>query len=184
MGVLDNTTITVDYINEKRSWVINTGEGKFKITKFDTDDEIDYGLYDITHPNGSNFYGTIENMNLLEVIPNQTLVKYFLTNNQGQSSGNSPILTLTGQNYKSNKTGIYTSTTDNFNELYDFVLSTHYILQYGVWCNTIWRFNEVGGYSSGWRSSTSSSIRGHQLLLELNLKQFLETKTDKLFLER
>ena len=92
------------------------------------DDEIDYGLYDITHPNGSNFYGqAIENMNLLEGIPNQTLsVKYFLTNNPGQSSGNSPILTLTGPStIKATKSGIYTSTTDNFaNELYDFALSS------------------------------------------------------------
>ena len=130
MGVLDNTTITVDAILTKKGReLLAQGEGKFKITKFAlADDEIDYGLYDITHPNGSNFYGqAIENMNLLEAIPNQTLaVKYFLTNNPGQSSGNSPIVTLTGPTtIKATKTGIYQASTDNFaNELYDFVLSS------------------------------------------------------------
>ena len=128
MGVLDNTTITVDAILTKKGReLLAQGEGKFKITKFAlADDEIDYGLYDITHPNGSNFYGqAIENMNLLEAIPNQTLaVKYFLTNNPGQSSGNAPVVTITGPStIQATKTGVYSVTTDNFaNELYDFVL--------------------------------------------------------------
>ena len=76
MGVLDNTTITGDAIVTKKGReLLAQGEGKFKITQFAlADDEIDYGLYDITHPNGSNFYGAaIENMNLLEAVPNQTL---------------------------------------------------------------------------------------------------------------
>ena len=130
MGVLDNTTITVDAILTKKGReLLAQGEGKFKITKFAlADDEIDYGLYDITHPNGSNFYGqAIENMNLLEAIPNQTLaVKYFLTDNPGQTSGNSPIVTITGPStIQAVKSGIYSVTTDNFaNELYDFVLSS------------------------------------------------------------
>ena len=50
MGVLDNTTITVDAILTKKGReLLAQGEGKFKITKFKLDDEIDYGLYDITH---------------------------------------------------------------------------------------------------------------------------------------
>ena len=112
MGVLDNTTITVDAILTKKGReLLAQGEGKFKITKFAlADDEIDYGLYDITHPNGSNFYGqAIENMNLLETIPNQTLaVKYFLTNNPGQNSGNSPILTLQVQALYNQQRQVYT----------------------------------------------------------------------------
>ncbi len=125
MGVLDNTSVTVDAILTKKGREkLAKGEGQFRITKFALgDDEVDYNLYDITHPNGSNFYGqAIENMNLLEAIPNQTLaVKYFLTSNPGQSSGNAPILTLTGPStIKATKSGICTSTTDNFaNELYD-----------------------------------------------------------------
>lgn len=72
MGVLDNTTVTVDAILTKKGReLLAKGEGEFLITKFAlSDDEIDYNLYDVTHPNGSNFYGqAIENMNLLEPVP-------------------------------------------------------------------------------------------------------------------
>lgn len=183
MGVLDNTTITVDAILTKKGReLLAQGEGKFKITKFAlADDEIDYGLYDITHPNGSNFYGqAIENMNLLEAIPNQTLaVKYFLTNNPGQSSGNSPILTLTGPStIKATKSGIYTSTTDNFaNELYDFALSsTQYAtITRGVGGGDIIPVGDLtreGGYSSG-GGSTSSSIRGTSVTIRAKSKAVL-----------
>ena len=127
MGVLDNTTITVDAILTKKGReLLAQGEGKFKITQFAlADDEIDYGLYDITHPNGSNFYGAaIENMNLLEAIPNQTLaVKYFLTNEVG-SGTEGTIVTVTGTtSIKALQTGIFTAQTSNYaNELYEWVL--------------------------------------------------------------
>ena len=127
MGVLDNTTITVDAILTKKGReLLAKGDGQFKITKFAlADDEIDYGLYDITHPNGSNFYGAaIENMNLLEAIPNQTLaVKYFLTNEVGDGT-TAPIVTINGSStIKAGKTGIFTAETDNqANELYEWVL--------------------------------------------------------------
>ena len=76
MGVLDNTSVTVDAILTKKGREkLAKGEGQFRITKFALgDDEIDYNLYDITRPNGSNFYGqAIENMNLLEAVPDQNL---------------------------------------------------------------------------------------------------------------
>ena len=76
MGVLDNTSVTVDAILTKKGREkLAKGEGQFRITKFALgDDEIDYNLYDVTHPNGSNFYGeAIENMNLLEAVPDQNL---------------------------------------------------------------------------------------------------------------
>ena len=193
MGVLDNTTITVDAILTKKGReLLAQGEGKFKITKFAlADDEIDYGLYDITHPNGSNFYGqAIENMNLLEAIPNQTLaVKYFLTNNPGQSSGNSPIVQLTGPTtIKATKTGIYQASTDNFaNELYDFVLSS---TQYasivsvpqqrppveqegtdpGVGLGSVSGYGSSGGSGGG---SSTSSIRGTSITIRAKAKAVL-----------
>ena len=76
MGVLDNTSVTVDAILTKKGREkLAKGEGQFRITKFALgDDEIDYNLYDVTHPNGSNFYREpIENMNLLEAVPDQNL---------------------------------------------------------------------------------------------------------------
>ena len=93
MGVLDNTTITVDAILTKKGReLLAKGQGQFNITKFSLgDDEIDYNLYDVTHPNGSNFYGeAIENMNLLEAIPNQNLaLKYPLGDIEASSDGDS-----------------------------------------------------------------------------------------------
>lgn len=129
MGVLDNTTITVDAILTKKGReLLAQGEGKFKITKFAlADDEIDYNLYDITHPNGSNFYGAaIENMNLLEAIPNQTLaVKYFL-GNTNVSVGTGPVLSVTGPTtINFTKSGVFTGNTTNFaTEVYDWVISS------------------------------------------------------------
>ena len=93
MGVLDNTSVTVDAILTKKGREkLAKGEGQFRITKFALgDDEIDYNLYDVTHPNGSNFYGeAIENMNLLEAVPDQNLsLRYKLTDIVGGSSGGS-----------------------------------------------------------------------------------------------
>jgi len=69
MGFLDNTSITVDAILTKKGReLLARGQNEFKITKFAlADDEIDYNLYDTSHPNGSNFFAAvIENMPLLE----------------------------------------------------------------------------------------------------------------------
>tara|TARA_Y100000385_G_scaffold13474_1_gene13637 strand:- start:1702 stop:2295 length:594 start_codon:yes stop_codon:yes gene_type:complete len=91
MGVLDNTSVTVDAILTKKGREkLAKGEGQFRITKFALgDDEIDYNLYDVTHPNGSNFYGeAIENMNLLEAVPDQNLsLRFKLTDIVGGSGG-------------------------------------------------------------------------------------------------
>ena len=82
MGFLDNSTITVDAILTKRGREILSQGGNFKITKFAlSDEEIDYSLYDTTHPNGTDSYGAvIENISLLEASPNKTEFKSFLVN--------------------------------------------------------------------------------------------------------
>jgi len=87
-------------------------------------------LYDITHPNGSNFYGAaIENMNLLEAVPNQTLaVKYFLSDEVGTGT-TAPQATITGPtSIKASQTGVFTANTSDYgNELYEWILdSTQY----------------------------------------------------------
>jgi len=83
MGFLDNTSITVDAILTKKGReLLARGQNEFRITKFAlADDEIDYNLYDTTHPNGSNFYGAvIENMPLLEAFVDENqLLRYKLT---------------------------------------------------------------------------------------------------------
>ena len=70
MGFLDSTAVTIDAtltrLGRKR-----LVEGNFKIDLFALSDEgVDYTLYDINHPSGSDSYGTvIENMNVLEAAP-------------------------------------------------------------------------------------------------------------------
>ena len=82
MGFLNNTTITIDAILTKRGReLLARGRNEFTVTKFAiADDEIDYRLWDVTHPNGTNYYGAvIENMPLLEPVPDETQVlKYKL----------------------------------------------------------------------------------------------------------
>ena len=83
MGYLDNSIVTVDAILTKKGReLLARGDGSFKITQFAlADDEIDYTLYNPTHPSGSALYGeAIENMPLLEAFPDETQVmKYKLT---------------------------------------------------------------------------------------------------------
>jgi len=83
MGYLDNSIVTVDAILTKKGReLLARGDGSFKITQFAlADDEIDYTLYNPTHPNGSAFYGeAIEKMPLLEAFPDETqIMKYKLT---------------------------------------------------------------------------------------------------------
>jgi len=74
MGFLNNTNITVDAVLTKKGReLLAKGENQFNITKFAlADDEVDYRLWDVTHPNGSDYYGTvIENMPLLEAFPDE-----------------------------------------------------------------------------------------------------------------
>ena len=129
MGVLDNTTITVDAILTKKGReLLAKGESQFKITKFAlSDDEIDYGLYDVTHPNGSNFYGTaIENMNLLEAVPNEEVaVKYFLTTGTTEEGVN-PSVTINGDtSISAGTSAIYNGDTSNDSETtYNWELSS------------------------------------------------------------
>lgn len=80
MGYLNNTVITVDAILTKKGReALARNDGSFRITQFAlSDDEIDYTLYNPTHPSGSAFYGeAIEGMPLLEAFPDdQQIMKY------------------------------------------------------------------------------------------------------------
>jgi|TARA_B110000908_G_C10191736_1_gene420820 hypothetical protein len=83
MGYLNNSVVTVDAILTKKGReLLARGDGSFRISQFAlADDEIDYTLYNTTHPSGSAYYGeAIENMPLLEAFPDETQVmKYKLT---------------------------------------------------------------------------------------------------------
>ena len=59
MGYLNNQVITVDAILTKKGReLLAKNDGSFRITQFAVaDDEIDYTLYNPSHPSGSTFYG-------------------------------------------------------------------------------------------------------------------------------
>ena len=82
MGYLNNTVVTVDAIlTDVGRQLLAQQNGQFRITQFSlADDEIDYTLYNPTHPSGSAYYGqAIENMPLLEAFPQATqTMKYKL----------------------------------------------------------------------------------------------------------
>jgi len=83
MAYLNNTVVTVDAIlTTKGRELLAKSDGSFKITQFSlADDEIDYTLYNPSHPSGSAYYGeAIENLPLLEAFPQETqIMKYKLT---------------------------------------------------------------------------------------------------------
>ena len=83
MGYLNNQVVTVDAILTKKGReLLAKNDGSFQITQFALgDDEIDYTLYNPTHPSGSSFYGeAIDNLPLLEAFPTETqIMKYQLT---------------------------------------------------------------------------------------------------------
>ena len=116
MGFLDNTTITVDAILTKKGReLLARGQNEFRITKFAlADDEIDYNLYDTSHPNGSNFYGAvIENMPLLEAFVDENqLMRYKLTT-LPKETAKLPILELPNSSLSFNGPGITQTITPN-----------------------------------------------------------------------
>ena len=72
MGYLDKSSITVDAILTKKGReLLARNDGSFDITQFALgDDEIDYTLFNETHPNGTQYSAeAIENMSLIEAIP-------------------------------------------------------------------------------------------------------------------
>jgi len=83
MGYLNNAVITVDAIlTTKGREALAANDGSFQITQFAlADDEIDYTLFNPTHPSGSAYYGeAIVNQPLLEAFPLESqIMKYKLT---------------------------------------------------------------------------------------------------------
>jgi len=128
MGFLDNTTITVDAILTKKGREKLARNGNFNISKYAfADDEIDYNLYDVSHPQGSSYYGAVlENMPLLEAFIDETQVmryKLFTADKDLPSLANltnvSTPLTL-----GANGIGTISPETENYGvgELYTFTI--------------------------------------------------------------
>ena len=130
MGFLDNSTVTVDAILTKRGRQILSQGGNFQITKFAlSDEEIDYTLFDVTHPNGTDSYGSvIENMNLLEAVPNRQTFNSFLVKNS--LAGNSiRISNLTNSNVEK-LTPIPINPSTDIRETFTFRISNTNIVKF------------------------------------------------------
>ena len=109
MGFLNNTSVTVDAILTKKGReLLARGQNEFNITKFAlSDDEIDYNLWDTTHPNGSNYYGAvIENMPLLESFVDENQVMRFKLITLPKNTAKMPILEVPSPNLTFNGPGI------------------------------------------------------------------------------
>jgi hypothetical protein len=75
MAYLNSTTVTVDAIlTTKGRELMARNDGSFRITQFAlSDDEVDYTMYNSSHPSGSAFYGeAIQNMPCLQAFPDET----------------------------------------------------------------------------------------------------------------
>ena len=97
MGFLNNTTVTVDAILTKKGReLLAQGTEAFNITKFAlADDEVDYNLWDVTHPNGTDYYGkVIENMPLLEAVPDENHVMRYKLITLPKNTTKMPVISI------------------------------------------------------------------------------------------
>jgi hypothetical protein len=97
MGYLNNQVVTIDAIlTTKGRELLAKNDGSFRITQFSlADDEIDYTLYNPTHPSGSAFYGeAIQNMPLLEAFPQETQIMKYKLATLPRGTAKLPVLDL------------------------------------------------------------------------------------------
>jgi hypothetical protein len=97
MGYLNNQVVTIDAILTKKGrQLLAQGEGGFTITQYAlADDEIDYTLYNPTHPSGAAYYGeAIENMPLLEAFPDETQIMKYKLATLPRGTSRLPILNV------------------------------------------------------------------------------------------
>jgi hypothetical protein len=97
MAILNSTVITVDAIlTTKGRELLARNDGSFQITQFAlADDEIDYTLYNPTHPSGSAFYGeAIENTPVLEAIPNDSQIMRYKLVTLPRGTSKLPVINL------------------------------------------------------------------------------------------
>jgi hypothetical protein len=97
MGFLNNTIVTVDAIlTRKGRELLARNDGSFRITQFAlADDEIDYTMYNPSHPSGSAYYGqAIDGMPLLEAFPDETQAMKYLLTTLPRGTSRLPIIDL------------------------------------------------------------------------------------------
>jgi hypothetical protein len=97
MSYLSSTSVVVDAIlTDKGRELLARNDGSFQITQFSlADDEIDYTLYNPTHPSGSAFYGeAIEAMPILQAYPSSTEIMRYKLITLPRGTAKIPVLDL------------------------------------------------------------------------------------------
>lgn len=97
MGYLNNSVITIDAIlTTKGRQALAANDGSFRITQFAlADDEIDYTLYNPSHPSGSAFYGqALDGMPLLEAFPEESQIMKFKLATLPRGTAKLPVLNV------------------------------------------------------------------------------------------
>ena len=97
MAILNNTVVTVDAIlTTKGRELLARNDGSFQITQFSlADDEIDYTLYNPTHPSGSAFYGeAIEAMPIIQAFPEDTQIMRYKLVTLPRGTSRLPVVSL------------------------------------------------------------------------------------------
>lgn len=97
MALLNPQFVTVDAIlTTKGRELLARNDGSFQITQFSlADDEIDYTLYNPTHPSGSAFYGeAIQNMPVIEAFPDETQIMRYKLVTLPRGTSKLPVISL------------------------------------------------------------------------------------------
>ena len=120
MGYLNNQVVTIDAILTKKGReLLAKGDGSFSITQFAlADDEIDYTMYNPSHPSGSAYAGeAIENMPLLEAFPDETQIMKYKLATLPRGTAKMPILDLGQSNIVLKQTAEKSITPQTLNYL-------------------------------------------------------------------
>ena len=97
MAILNPSYVTVDAVLTKKGReLLARNDGSFQITQFAlADDEIDYTLYNPTHPSGSAFYGeAIEAMPVIEAFPDEAQIMRYKLVTLPRGTSRLPVVSL------------------------------------------------------------------------------------------
>jgi hypothetical protein len=97
MAILNPSYVTVDAVLTKKGReLLARNDGSFQITQFSlADDEIDYTLYNPTHPSGSAYYGeAIEAMPIIEAFPDEAQIMRYKLVTLPRGTSKLPIVSL------------------------------------------------------------------------------------------
>jgi hypothetical protein len=97
MAILNPSYVTVDAVLTKKGReLLARNDGSFQITQFSlADDEVDYTLYNPTHPSGSAYYGeAIEAMPIIEAFPDEAQIMRYKLVTLPRGTSKMPVISL------------------------------------------------------------------------------------------